>query len=93
MPVGFNSYADDRFWACYHDLPKDIQKLADKSFDLFDKNPQHPSLHFKKVGRKHPIYSARVTRNYRALGYLVDENVYWFWIGDHKAYDKLIGSV
>lgn len=67
--------------------------MADKAFNLFDRDPQHPSLHFKKIGRKQPIYSARVTKNYRVLGYMMDEHIYWFWIGDHKAYDRLISSI
>jgi len=29
-------------------LPKPIQKLADKNFELLKTNPFHPSLHFKK---------------------------------------------
>lgn len=93
MSRTFTSYADQRFWDCYHGLPKDIQRLADKAFELFDLNPQHASLHFKKVGRKQPVYSARVSVNYRVLGYLLDGDIYWFWVGDHKEYERLIHSV
>lgn len=93
MSQAFTSYADQRFWDCYHGLPKDIQRMADKAFEQFDQSPQHPSLHFKKVGRKQPVYSARVSLHYRALGYMLESNMYWFWIGDHKEYDKLLQSV
>lgn len=93
MPPAFTSYADAGFWEYYHALPKDVQKAADKAFALFDTDPKHPSLHFKKVGKRQPVYSARVTQNYRALCYMIEDQVYWFWIGDHKAYDKLIRSV
>jgi hypothetical protein len=39
-----------RFWDCHAALPKDIQGLADKSYDLLKPDPGHPSLHFKKLG-------------------------------------------
>jgi len=28
---------------------------------------------------------------YRALGLPVDDGVYWFWIGTHADYDKMVG--
>ncbi len=43
--------ATARFWKLYEALPPDIQRLADKNYELFRQDPQHPSLHFKRVGR------------------------------------------
>lgn len=40
----------DRFWRCYHGLPGEIRKVADKNFKLLKENPSHPSLQFKKIG-------------------------------------------
>jgi len=34
----------------YRRLPADIRARADKQFALLKENPQHPSLHFKKLG-------------------------------------------
>jgi hypothetical protein len=45
-----NHLASPEFWECYHALPDAIRDLADKNFALLRENPQHPSLHFKKVG-------------------------------------------
>lgn len=89
----YKSFANKKFWNLYNQLPDDIQQIADKAYQLFKKNPQHPSLHFKKVGKKQPVYSVRITDNYRSLGYLQGDSVYWFWIGDHNSYDKLIKSI
>ena len=61
--------------------------LADRQFELLKRDPKHPSLHFKRVGRFH---SVRVGLHYRALGVDADEGVVWFWIGSHADYDKLI---
>jgi hypothetical protein len=49
--------------------------------------PDHPSLRFKKVGA---IYSARVGLHYRALARHRGDNFYWFWIGSHAEYDRLL---
>ncbi len=38
-----------QFWQLYSQLPKNIQELADKNYELLKENPKHPSLHFKKV--------------------------------------------
>jgi hypothetical protein len=80
--------ATDRFWACYHRLPDDVQRRADACYQLLKKNPAHPSLQYKHVGR---FRSARVGAHYRALGVDVPEGIAWFWIGTHAEYDRLIG--
>lgn len=40
-----------RFWSYSEALPERARKAADAAFALFETDPQHPSLHFKKVGR------------------------------------------
>jgi len=79
-----------RFWRCYRDLPKEVQKLADKNFQLLKSDPYHPSLHFKKIGKQNQLWSVRVGRRYRALGRERPEGIVWFWIGAHGDYDKLL---
>jgi len=80
-------FANPLFWECYRKLPTSIQQLADKNFKVLKENPEHPSLHLKKV-RKY--WSARVGRKYRALAIEIKEGLIWFWIGTHAEYDKLI---
>ncbi len=81
-------FASPDFWACYKALPQPVQDLADKNFALLKKDSHHPSLHFKKVGR---FRSVRVGLYHRALGTEVPGGVLWFWIGNHRDYDKLLG--
>jgi hypothetical protein len=69
-------------------LPQSVQELARKNFELLKQNPQHPSLHFKKVGR---YWSARVGLSYRALAVEDGDDHIWVWIGNHDDYDRLIG--
>ena len=62
--------------------------MADKNYALLKDNPQHPSLHFKRIGE---LWSVRVGARYRALGTDVDGGIVWFWIGTHGVYDKTLG--
>jgi hypothetical protein len=79
--------ASAKFWALYAALPVEVRTTADKNYALLKDNPQHPSLHFKKIGS---LWSARVGEQYRVLGKDVEDGVLWFWIGTHADYDKLI---
>ncbi|MCI0618743.1 hypothetical protein L0244_37680 [bacterium] len=80
-------FAAPSFWECYNKLPHSIQDLADGNFAKLKKNPQHPSLHLKKVGE---YWSVRVGVRYRALGVEVEKGLLWFWIGTHAEYDKMV---
>jgi hypothetical protein len=82
-----------RFWAAYRALPPDTRERARKAYLLFRDDPQHPSLRFKKVHDREPIYSVRVTSGYRAVGFVQEDEITWFWIGDHSSYDRLLKSV
>ena len=71
-------------------LPADIRQLAREAYRRFGQNPAHPSLHFKKVHPIRPIYSVRISIDYRAVGELDGNDMVWFWIGPHGEYDKLL---
>ncbi len=86
MQTVVSHHADPSFWKCYDRLPANVRKLADANFALLKKDPRHPSLHFKKVGRHR---SVRVGNHYRALGVDSPAGVVWFWIGTHEDYNKL----
>lgn len=79
--------ASPKFWAAYRALPQPVRALADKNFALLKADPDHPSLHFKRVGQ---FFSVRVGLRYRALALPVDEGMLWFWIGTHADYDLLL---
>jgi len=79
-------YAVPAFWKCHRKLPRPIKQLAKNNFDLLKVNPQHPSLHLKRV-RKY--WSVRIGIKYRALAVEVEDSLLWFWIGTHAEYDKL----
>jgi hypothetical protein len=83
-------FALPRFWQHYGQLPNDVQKLADKNYELLKVDPRHPSLHLKKVGATRQLWSVRIGINYRAIGMEKPEGIVWFWIGTHADYDKML---
>lgn len=80
--------ATSKFWTAYEALPLPVRKLADANFELLKRDPRHPSLQFKKVGR---YWSVRVGLRYRALAVETDGGYVWLWIGSHADYDRWIG--
>lgn len=85
------SRVTEDFLTLFAQLPPDIQAKARKNYRLWRQNPAHSSLRFKRIHAKEPIYSIRVGLQWRALGLLEGDTVYWFWIGSHSDYDSLIG--
>jgi hypothetical protein len=79
--------ATPRFWLSYSALPADVQDLADRCYELLQRDDRHPSLHFKKIGR---FRSVRVGLHHRALAVEHGADVVWFWIGTHAEYDNLL---
>jgi hypothetical protein len=72
-------------------LPVAIKRLARSTYQTFQKDPFHPSLHFKPVHPAKPIHSVRIGLGYRAIGVKPSASeIVWFWIGSHADYDKLI---
>jgi len=71
-------------------LPQEAQQQAREAYRLFQANPHHPSLHFKAVNSKHPLFSVRIGIHYRALAYRKHDYLLWFWIGSHAEYNKII---
>ena len=76
------------FWKAYAALSLDMKQQAQKAYKLWQENPSHPSLHFKKVGKN--LWSAQTTDGYRALALKKGDDYYWFWIGSHQDYDALL---
>jgi len=82
-----NHFTSPSFWKEYENLPKHIQKLADKNFEILREHSMHPSLHLKKVGN---YWSVRVGKKHRAVAIEIEEGLLWFWTGTHDGYDNLL---
>ena len=69
-------------------MPAAIRQQARKTYRLWLHDPRLPSLHFKKVGK---VWSIRIGETgYRATADMQGDTVYWFWIGTHDEYERLI---
>ena len=83
------SHTIDRFWKYYKLLLESVKKEAGKAYKQFKDNPYHPGLRFKRIHSNRPIFSLRITRDYRAVGIQQDNQIVWFWIGSHSDYVNL----
>ncbi|MFZ2650872.1 MAG: hypothetical protein WA210_12295 [Burkholderiaceae bacterium] len=63
------------------------------AYRLWRENPAHPSLRFKKVHPRLPIYSVRVDLNWRAVGVLEEETMPWLRVGPHGEYEVLLKAL
>ena len=85
-----NAQLTEDFVASFRRLPRRIQDLARKNYRLWKRDSAHPSLDFKQVSRRSPIFSVRVGIGWRAVGVKREDTMIWFWIGSHAEYDKLL---
>jgi hypothetical protein len=58
------------FRRAYRKLPPEVRAEAKRAYKLWKANPFHPSLNFEQISADPPppLWSVRVTLNYRALG-------------------------
>lgn len=79
------------FWRAYAPLDPRMREAARRAYRLFEENPNHPSLRFKKLGGYEHIWSVRINEQYRAVAERHGDSVVWVWIGSHNDFDKLFG--
>jgi hypothetical protein len=88
-----SSFLLPEFFALYRELPEPVRRQARQSYALFRQDPHHPSLRFRQVHPVRPIFSARVGLHYRAVGVREGNDIFWFWIGSHAEYDRLLSQL
>lgn len=85
-----NSVTTDDFWALFRTLPKHIRKQAQQAYQQFLHDPFYQGLNFEEVDKRRHLWSVRITRGYRVLGFREGDVITWFWIGSHREYERLI---
>ncbi len=88
-----NSRTTRRFRNAFTRLPNEVQEQARRTFAVWKTDPHHSSLRFKQIHSSQPIFSVRVSRDWRALGLKQGETVVWFWIGSHSDYHEMIAHL
>lgn len=87
------SVTTQRFRKDFGSLPARIQAKARNTYKLWKINPNHPSLDFKAIHAREPIFAARIGLGYRAKGLLEEEALIWFWVGSHEDYNNIIKNL
>jgi hypothetical protein len=87
------SHITERFRAAYRSLPPTGRRQAREAYRRFRDNPHHPGLRFRQFHPSRPIFSARISRNYRALGIREADPIVWFWIATHTENDALLARL
>ncbi|MEH2381429.1 MAG: hypothetical protein V7K27_21490 [Nostoc sp.] len=87
-----NSRTTVKFRKAFANLPEEVQEQAREAYRQFKQDPWHSSLRFKEVHQELPIYSARLSKNYRVVGQRDGDFIVWFWIGSHADYNKLLSQ-
>ena len=86
-----NSRTRPSFWQAYGRLSEPNRVAARRAYALFAKNPEHPSLRFKKLGGYEHVWSVRINEQYRAIGERKGGTIVWVWVGSHNEFDNLFG--
>jgi len=77
------------FWRAYGQLSPLVKARAKTTWQIFEKNPDHPSLRFKKLQGSNQLWSVRINEQYRAVGVRSGDVIEWIWIGTHNDFDNL----
>ena len=85
------SFTRPSFWRAYDRLDARVRESASKAYRLFEENPEHPSLCFKKLGGYEHVWSVRINEQYRAVGERRGNTIVWVWVGSHNDFDKMFG--
>jgi len=85
------STARPSFWRAYERLDENTREAARKAYRLFEQDPSHPSLRFKKLGGHERVWSVRISDQYRAVGERHGDSISQAWIGTHNEFDQLFG--
>lgn len=83
------SKARPAFWRAYDRLAPSVKIRAREIYRLFNENPDHPSLCFKKLQGHENVWSVRINAQYRAVGIRFGQTIEWVWIGTHNEFDHL----
>jgi len=71
------------FRKLYRALPAQLRKQAGDAYKRWQIAPRASGIRFKQLGGKDSYYSARVNQNYRVVGELRGDTIYWDFIGNH----------
>jgi plasmid maintenance system killer protein len=75
-------------WRAHAALDPRLKLAAREAYRLFARNPEHPSLRFKKLQGYEKVWSVRINDQFRAVGEREGDTIEWAWIGSHNEFDS-----
>ena len=87
------SRTTERFRRALARLPANVQEQAVRAFRVWRQTPNHPSLQFKRIHSRDPVYAVRIGIHWRALAVLLGDAAVWFGIGSHSEYDSIVSQL
>jgi hypothetical protein len=66
-----------------------VKARSREAYRLFEQNPDHPSLRFKKLKARDDVWSVRINEQYRAVGVRTGDTIEWIWIGTQNEFENL----
>lgn len=77
------------FWRAYDRIAPPIKVRAKAAWKFFARDPDHPSLCFKKLLAHGNLWSVRINEQNRAVGIRSGDTIERIWIGAHNEFDNL----
>ena len=89
-----NSRTTADFWQAFYRLPNLFKPVPLLPIENGKEILIKEGFFFKQIkGGYPPVYSVRIGRGWRALGYKTDgTTIIWFWIGSHADYDRILSG-
>ena len=87
------SVKTESFEVCLKKIPKKVRKRVARVFVIWEGNPYHRGLHFEQKYSRERLYSMWASKNYRMLGFKEGDTLYWWWIGQHDEYIKMLNRL
>ena len=83
----------EKFNGLFATLPLRVRKRVQWCLLIWASDPSHPSLFLKKPFGNKSFWSMRITKGYRAIGYLKGDKMFWFWVGSHDNYERMLSQL
>ncbi|MFH0924272.1 MAG: hypothetical protein V1872_01345 [bacterium] len=75
--------ATQTFIKLYKKLPNELKQQTKKAIELFQTNPNNPSLGYKKMAGQENIYEIRISKGYRLTYQKLGDTAYLRKVGTH----------
>ncbi len=81
------------FRKLYGKLDSTTQAAVDEAFSQYKRDPA--LVRFAAKGREggRLVFGAHVNEFWRALAFREGDDTYWFWVGSHSDYDRILSKL